>query len=394
MKRVRIEQKPDGFLLEIAHPESTGWLVAGLVDVTLALGFALASITGASPMVSMLLLPFGMISLVFLPYGLFLTGWLSSGLESLHLSNGVLTVRSSALGIPWHTRRFDLSQVLDIRYQPIPNLNRRLMHTAAVDPGSIAFDYGGRTMRFGRWLDPDEARYAIGELSPALERARSDNAPVSEVPTLALPASRHRISRASETIIIRMPFGNTPLNRRVLAVGFGGMMLAVPLMGVAMGGMFTQLGTPQTGTMVGVVFAATLLIIVVPVLAVSLSAKEIVSLSPGVLEVKTRPVVLTLLATRRFDTRYIHNLRYEPVLPADAGIGELWSTYFRGNYGQIVFGYGAEQHRFGQYIDGPEAQDIAMLLNVSLADDPAAGSLARAAYDAAMAATGQPIPQT
>jgi len=83
-------------------------------------------------------------------------------------------------------------------------------------------------------------------------------------------------------------------------------------------------------------------------------------------------------------------VRYEPPAPVSDDIGAIWSKYLKGNHGQIAFGYGAEQHRFGQYVDGPEARDIADMLNAALAADPDAGTLALAAYQAGMAARNQP----
>ena len=130
------------------------------------------------------------------------------------------------------------------------------------------------------------------------------------------------------------------------------------------------------------------LLIVAPIFGLSLSTKEVVRVSADTLEVRARPVLLTLMAPRRFDTRYVHSLRYEPVAPRRDDLATLYGMYMKGNYGHIVFGYGAEEHRFGQAVDGPEAREIVETITQTLAADPAAGTLAREAYDAAMRVRG------
>jgi len=381
------------------HPTSPGWLIAAIVDVGLVVGtlitFAVLPAAGGARLFGFLLLPFAMFSTVFLPYGLFMVLWLSSGVESVTVCGGEITVRSIALGIPWHTRRLLIAQVSNIRFDPLANLNRHLMPSITMDLGSLAFDYGKRTMRFGRWLDPREAQLAVDALATAIIEVGDASAPERLAGVMELPVSRIRASRADGNLEIRMPFGNTPVNRRATLVGFGGLFLALPMIGFVMGSTFSSVGAfPGFGGWMGLAITALVLVMVVPMLSLSLTAVEIATLSVGTFEIRSRPVFLTLMPARRFDTRYMHNVRYEAPAPATDDIGAIWSKYLKGNHGQIAFGYGAEQHRFGQYVDGPEARDIADMLNSALAADPDAGTLALAAYQAGMGATNQPAGTT
>lgn len=382
-------REPSITTIELLHPTSPGWLIASSVIVLAAvgtpLGFLILRAMEAPAPLAMLLFPVGMLSLMFLPYAAFMAPWLSSGLETAVVSQSALTLRTTALGIPWSTRRFAASSVANVRFQPLPNLNRKLMHSITMDPGDLAFDYGGRTMRFGKWLRHEDGVAAAAALAEALSAERKR--PVSAQPGDAreLPPPRHKVVEHEAGVEIRMPFGNTPVTRRSFLMSFGGMFLVMPLLGLLLGSLFSATGESSGfALLMTLVPVVTVLVIVVPIVSVSLAAKERVSLSGGVLEVKTRPVLLTWMPARRFDTRYIHNLRYDPVIPAQDDLVELWSKYLKGNYGYIAFGYGAEQHRFGQAIDGPEAIEIVAALSAALARDPAAGTLARAAHDAAL----------
>ncbi len=391
MERLRVATEEAGTTIELVHPTSRGWLIASFAIVLAAIGtlggFLILRAMEAPAPLMMLLFPVGMLSMIFLPFAAFMAPWLSSGIETAVVSQGALTVRTTAWGIPWSARRFAVSAISAVRFQPLPNLNRKLMHSIVMDPGDLAFDYGGRTVRFGKWLQYDDGVAAAQALEEALDSERMRPISAQSGGVMELPPARHQVIEYDGGVEIRMPFGNTPVTRRSLLVSFGGMFLAMPVLGLLMGSTFSATGESQGfALLMTVVPLATVLVIVVPIMLVSLAAKERVRLSGGVLEIKTRPVLLTLLPARRFDTRYIHNLRYEPVIPSQDDLVELWSKYLKGNYGHIAFGYGAEQHRFGQAIDGPEAAEIADTLNVALARDPAAGTLARDAYEAALQA--------
>ena len=48
--------------------------------------------------------------------------------------------------------------------------------------------------------------------------------------------------------------------------------------------------------------------------------------------------------------------RLTPESPKE--LSGMWVDYFKQQTGQVVFGYGPEQHRFGTQIDAPEARAI------------------------------------
>lgn len=394
MERVQVQQTGEGVIVDVRHPRSIGWLAASWVVTIWGVGalvaISLAVTCQARGYVVLFLFALGMPPMIFLPYALFMAPWLSSGHEIATVEDGLLILRSVALGVPGPARRFQLDHVHNLRFEPMPNLNRRLMHSIVMDPGSLAFDYGSRTVRFGRWLSGDEAQPAVAGLNTALTaRWHESRDPVDpgEAMILGLPLARHRITDANESLTVRMPFGNTPLNRRTLAVALVGMLVTMLTLGMVMGSLFSDGRASSPRPLLGVLPIGIVLILVVPILVVSLLPVETARLSNGVLEVGPNYMVLTMVPKRRYDIRYIHNLRYEPLVPGGDDLAALWTKHFKGDYGQIAFGYGAEQHRLGQFLDAPEARQVAEALNVALSQDPSAGTLAWEAYQAAQ---GQP----
>lgn len=386
MERVQVEQTAERVTVELLHPRSFGWLAAAWITsvwgLGALLGVATAAVSHAPAYPAFLPFALGMLPMIFLPYAVFMAPWLASGREIVRVEDGQLVINSVALGLSGPARRYRLRDVENLRFEPVPSLNRRLMHTIVLDPGSVAFDYGARTVRFGRWFSADEAAPALAALSAAIEVARrsrvGDASEGGEADVL--PQSRVRISGAEGSLTVRMPFGNAPANRRALAVSLGGMIIVMLALSMTMGAAFAAANGSFLGPILGAMPIAMVAVIVLPILAASLASVETATLRGGVLEIGTTPVVLTMVAKRRFDTRYIHNIRYEPVVVDREDLAVIWSKYFEGAHGKIAFGYGAEQHRFGQSVDGPEAREIVAALTDALAADPAAGTLAWEAY--------------
>lgn len=92
--------------------------------------------------------------------------WVAFGEEILALRAGVLTVRSDLLGVG-KTREYDVSHVKNLRVSPQPSdpfgwgAKMRLRGSGA---GTIAFDYGAKTFRFGAGLEEAEASQIIDAL--------------------------------------------------------------------------------------------------------------------------------------------------------------------------------------------------------------------------------------
>jgi|GEM_PF-5408946 len=389
MDRLSITRDHTRTTITLRHPRSTGWLIAAwmilLSAVAFVLGAVLILLLDVPAELLSMLLPFGILPTMFLFYAVYLAAWLSSGREEAEVADGVLTIRTIALGVPWSTRRFAVRDVSHVRFQPLPAINRKVMYAIALEPGTIAFDHGGRTMRFGKWPSVEEGIAAAEALREAVEAATGS--PASDAAMQPLRAMRHRITRTADGVTVTMPLGNTPMTRRTLLFSLSGIVFLMPLFSLFMLKLFAD--TRMDAGMIAIIVGMPLLVVllfVAPIFGLSLSTREVVRVSGGTLEVRARPVLLTLMAPRRFDTRYVHSLRYEPVAPVSDDLATLYSTYMKGDYGHIAFGYGAEEHRFGQAVDGPEAREVVETIAQTLAADPAAGTLAREAYDAAMRA--------
>jgi len=93
--------------------------------------------------------------------------WNIAGREIVTLEDEALTVRY-ALGPSGWTRRFDRREVTDLRVSPPATADFRSL---AWWPGggTIAFDYGARTNRFGGGLDEAEAKQIVADFRRRLE---------------------------------------------------------------------------------------------------------------------------------------------------------------------------------------------------------------------------------
>lgn len=389
MKRIEVDSMGSTTRVVMRHAQSTGWLIGAAVIVAACLGSLVLLLVGRTPIAGLAAVPIGVISAMFLPYALFLLPWLASGEEVVDVSGGVLVVRERALGVTWSTRTYSADAVSDVRYEPVGNLNRKLGYAMVLDPGSIAFDHGTRSPRFGIWLDFEDAPPVVGALKTALV-ARAGS--LLHEHALIAPPTTARVSFAQKRggFEAKMPFGNSQASRRLVAVVSAGLVSGMVIMGLAFRALFAASG-PMSGIGTAMLWtlAAASVIAIGMVALLQLTPVEVAAVRDGLLVLSTRPVVTTLVGTRKFDVRYLHNLRYEPPAPQKDDLAQLYTKYFKGDYGKIAFGYGAEQHRLGMALDGPEARLVADALNAELGKTPGAGSLAREAYDAVM----QPPPE-
>ena len=93
-------------------------------------------------------------------------GWLSQavGSELVTLSPGTLKIKRSVFGIE-PTREYDATQIRNLRVElTVPTWYRPKRNWGAFDEGTIAFDYGAWTIRFGAGVDEAEASMIIGEI--------------------------------------------------------------------------------------------------------------------------------------------------------------------------------------------------------------------------------------
>jgi len=101
--------------------------------------------------------------------------WMARGQEIVTLRPDTLEIRRDVLG--WGTtREYDLAYARNLRVSQRRFDPKRPLEVLGVGGGSVAFDYGARTLRFGSSLDEAEARQIVSELvtsNAALAEARS-----------------------------------------------------------------------------------------------------------------------------------------------------------------------------------------------------------------------------
>ena len=98
--------------------------------------------------------------------------WNLAGKEIVTLDSQALTHRRqiARLGL---TRRYDVTHIKDLRVAP-PQRSRRGAHGTPFG-GTIAFDYGSRTVRFGQGIDEPEAKDLVELLKRHLPHSLSDS---------------------------------------------------------------------------------------------------------------------------------------------------------------------------------------------------------------------------
>jgi hypothetical protein len=101
--------------------------------------------------------------------------WMARGREIVTLRPDTLEIRRDVLG--WGTtREYDLGYARNLRVSQRPFDPKRPLEAWGIGGGSVAFDYGARTLRFGSSLDEAEARQVVSELvssNAALAGSRS-----------------------------------------------------------------------------------------------------------------------------------------------------------------------------------------------------------------------------
>jgi len=97
--------------------------------------------------------------------------WYVGGREQLVLTSATLDLRREIFGVG-QTRQFALDHVARLRLVPVvENSKRQGRMPALIGGGSVAFDYGARTIRFGSGLEEAEANALVDLLQsrhPAL----------------------------------------------------------------------------------------------------------------------------------------------------------------------------------------------------------------------------------
>ena len=93
--------------------------------------------------------------------------WNVAGKELIALRTDTLAIKSDVLGFG-NLREFDLAEVRDLRIdRPYPGITTLTWNSPAqmFGTGTIAFDYGAKTFRFGLGLDESEARQLVARLN-------------------------------------------------------------------------------------------------------------------------------------------------------------------------------------------------------------------------------------
>ncbi len=388
MHEITTHEVGGGRRVTIRPEPSTGWLIGGLVYIlvySVLLVLMLAAITAGGLWVSLGALVGFLVAIAGMgvPWVAFVVAWLATGSEEVTVSHGVITVDKSVLGFS-RTRRYARADARDMRVEPRVGMNRRIVLAYAFDQGAVAFDYGARSVRFGRRLSTWEGGQVVEALTPALtlspERrpARDD----LEEPM----GSRCRTQQYGDGLKITMPFGNSPETLSMLwfiVIGLVPMLLIMPL---SLSASLAEVGVSSPLVFVGI--AAMTALTALTVIGFTLMPREIATVSAGQLSARVSPTGVAWIPPRSYDVRFIHNLRQlAPDPPQD--LTGMWADYFKQQTGQVAFGFGPEQHRFGTQIDAPEARMIVAELEPVLAAQPGYGSLAWEAYQRGIDAAEQ-----
>jgi hypothetical protein len=97
-------------------------------------------------------------------FALFALLWNLAGREILRFGSGVFAYRR-AIGALGYTKRYELSQVRDLRAVPAPAWgSRNGANTWGLTGGQIAFDYGSSTVNVGNGVDEAEAKDLVEQV--------------------------------------------------------------------------------------------------------------------------------------------------------------------------------------------------------------------------------------
>jgi hypothetical protein len=93
--------------------------------------------------------------------------WNVAGHEIISLTPTSLTIRRDILGFG-RSKEYDLPSVRNLRIDPWPENTNLTSRTQLLVGGTIAFDYGAKTFRFGGGVDEAEASHLIELLKSAI----------------------------------------------------------------------------------------------------------------------------------------------------------------------------------------------------------------------------------
>jgi hypothetical protein len=104
-------------------------------------------------------------------FALTLLAWTTAGRERVTIDADTLAVRREAFGLGY-TRRYAVASVRALRVVDNASSSTSFGGFGRGDPfglrtGSIAFDYGAKTIRFGSGVDPAEAKYILSRVAAA-----------------------------------------------------------------------------------------------------------------------------------------------------------------------------------------------------------------------------------
>ena len=104
-------------------------------------------------------------------FALTMLAWTTAGNERVTIDTDTLAVRREAFGIGY-TRRYAVSSVRALRVVDDASSTSSFGGFGRGDPfglrsGSLAFDYGAKTIRFGSGVDAAEARYIVSRVIAA-----------------------------------------------------------------------------------------------------------------------------------------------------------------------------------------------------------------------------------
>jgi hypothetical protein len=365
---------------------SKGWLAGGsafIVVYVVLLSVMLVAISAGGLWVSLGALVGFVVALagIVVPWAAFVVAWIATGSEQVTVAHGVITIETSVLGLG-RTRHYALADARDVRVEPRVGVNRRIVAAYAYDRGAVAFDYGARSVRFGRRLSMREAEQVVEALEPALGEA-SGRRPARGDLEAPMPP-RYRSRSGPEGVTVTMPFGNSPETLSMLTFVVLGLVPMVLVMPLTLSASLAEIGA--SSPMVFVSIAGITVLTMLMVVGVTLLPREVATVRGGVLEARVAPTGVAWIPSRTYDVSYIHNVRRLPPEPPEDATG-MWVDYFKQQTGQVAFGYGPEQHRLGVQIDAPEARMIATEIETALAAQPGYGACAWEAYQRGLAAS-------
>lgn len=155
--------------IEIVVPAIKNWFVIPFLCAWLG-GWAIGLFSAGkmillpnTPTVALLFIFFWLIAWTFGGvFFIFSLIWSLKGKEIITVGNGMLTIEKK--GAPFlKARSYDLREInnMGIKQDPLMAYRRMSIQSPYMKKGTISFDYGFKTVRFGEALDEAEARHII-----------------------------------------------------------------------------------------------------------------------------------------------------------------------------------------------------------------------------------------